>query len=136
MADLDVLTNTVQQAMELSLQGRKDEALVILDASIVTAIRESRTVRIAVLCCNAAAIAESAGYFERAEQYIRRGLALDPDNPLGLYTMANVLARQDRTVEAHEFAIKSYRSCLLQGGADSRSLMELILLRWPGIEQT
>lgn len=134
MSNLDALTNTVQQAMELSLRDRKDEALDILDASILMAVEKNKAVWISVLCCNAAAIAESAGYFERAEQYIRRSLTLDPDNPLSLYTIANVLARQHRIDEAQEFATKSYRSCLLQSGTDSRSLMELILLRWPNIE--
>lgn len=136
MPDLDVLTNAVQQAMELSLQGKKDEALDSLDASIAMAVKENKTVWIAVLCCNAGAIAESAEYFERAEQYIRRNLAVEPDNPLSLYSMANVLERQHRFDEAQQFAIKSYKGCLLQDGTDSQSLIELILLRWPSIGQS
>ena len=44
-------------------------------------------------------IYSEAGYPDRAEEYFRKSISMDPDNPFRLYTLANFLIDNDRKLE-------------------------------------
>jgi tetratricopeptide (TPR) repeat protein len=121
--------------MELSIAGRHRDALKILDDLLLKATREGRTVWMAVLCSNAAIIADRMNDLELARKYCEKLVASNPDNALALYSLADNLYRQGHREMAKEYAIRSHQICLQRLDTDHRALSDLILQRWPDIGQ-
>ncbi len=133
MTDLDGLRAVIADSVELGRLGENEKALNLLDTSIAEAIEEDRVPWIRVLCGHASVIANSMGDLSRARQYIEKCVAYDPDNPLPLYKLADVLLRQHEGDLAQKYAARSYKLSMQRGTALDRGIIESILKQWPEI---
>jgi len=108
MAAIDHLRRVIDQSSELSKQGNNPKALELLDDEIARAVRESRGIWTSTLSRHASAIADQMGDLGLVRRYRELCLAHDPDNPLTLLSLAEVLDRQGEDTLAKEYAVKSY----------------------------
>jgi hypothetical protein len=80
----------------------------------------------------ASVIARVMGDLSLVKHYSELRLACDPDDAMGLYTLADCLSVQGRAEEAKEIAGKAHRISLSQESLQGRDLAELIERRIPG----
>ena len=84
---------------------------------------------------HASAIADQTGGLALVRRYREQCLAHDPDNPLALVSLAEVLDRQGEDALAKQYAIKSYRLSVQRGTELDRAVLESISKQWPEIGQ-
>lgn len=135
MSEVDQLKSVVNESSELSRLGENQKALKLLDDSIAQAMRENRSRWVQVLSRHAAVISDQMGDLGLARNYREQCLACDPDDPLALYTLADVLSRQGHPDLAKDYAVKSYQLAANSEEEDDRALIELIAKRWPEIRR-
>jgi hypothetical protein len=135
MAAIDRLRRVINQSSELSKQGNNPKALELLDHEIADAVRESKDIWVRTLSRHASAIADQTGDLGLVRRYREQCLAHDPDNPLTLLSLAEVLDRQGEGALAKQYAIKSYRLSVQRGTELDRAVLESISKQWPEIGQ-
>jgi len=133
MAAIDRLKRVINQSSELSKQGNSPKALELLDDEIAHAVRESRGIWVCTLSRHASAIADQMGDLDLVRRYREQCLAHDPDNPLTLLSLAEVLDRQGEVALAKEYAIKSYQLSVQLDTELDRAVVESISKQWPEI---
>jgi hypothetical protein len=135
MADLDLLKDAVDQSTKLWMSGQHREALELLDKWIARAKSEDRDIWVKVLSMHACLISDSINDLGRTKQYCEDVLAREPDNPLALSALADVLFRQGETDLAKRYAVKSYALVANSSTQEGRGLFELLTKKWPGIDE-
>jgi hypothetical protein len=133
MAAIDRLKRVINQSSELSKQGNNAKALELLDDEIAHAIRESRGIWVCTLSRHASAIADQMGDLGLVRRYREQCLAHDPDSPLTLLSLAEVLDRQGEDALAKEYAVKSYQLSVRRDTELDRAVAESISKQWPEI---
>ena len=133
MVTSDRLKRVINQSSELSKQGNHPEALQLLDDEIAHAVRESRGIWVCTLRRHASAIADQMGDLGLVRRYREQCLAHDPDHPLTLLSLAEVLDRQGEGALAREYALKSYQLSVRRGTELDRAVVESISKQWPEI---
>jgi hypothetical protein len=133
MVTSDRLRRVIDQSSELSRQGDNSEALELLDGEIACAVRENRGIWVATLSRHASAIADQMGDLSLVRRYREQCLAHDPDNPLTLLSLAEVLDRQGEGALAKEYAVKSYQFSVGRESELDRAIVESISKQWPEI---
>jgi tetratricopeptide (TPR) repeat protein len=100
-------SDLVQGQATLSLsEGDKDAANRFINKYI--SIREEKSVSEASIINGIAEIYSNAGFFEKAEEYYRQALSLEPENPARMNTLAYFLIDKDRNKnEGLEFVNKA-----------------------------
>jgi hypothetical protein len=135
MAAIDRLKWVINHSSELSEQGNHPKALELLDHEMADAVRESKDIWVRTLSRHASAIADQTGDLGLVRRYREQCLAHDPDNPLTLLSLAEVLDRQGEDALAKQYAIRSYRLSVQRGTELDRAVLESISKRWPEIGQ-
>lgn len=135
MAEIDELKRIVNESSALSRAGQNQTALKLLDESITAAARENRNSWVRVLSRHAAVISDSMGDLRLLRHYCEQSLTHSPDDPGALYGMADVLIREGQADSARHYASNAYRLSAQRGAEADRSLIELILKRWPEIDK-
>jgi hypothetical protein len=133
MAAIDRLKRVINQSSELSKQGNNPKALELLDDEIAHALQESRAIWVCTLSRHASAIADQMGDLGLVRRYREQCLAHDPDNPLTLLSLAEVLDRQGEDALAKEYAVKSYQLSVRRDTELDRAVVESIFKQWPEI---
>ncbi len=131
MTEIDRIKRVVQESNEYSRTGENAKALKLLDESIAEAIRENDGRRVRVLSRHAAVISDHSGDLALVRRYCEQSLAYSPDDAFVRYSLADALLRQGQAEEGKQYAISSYKLSVQQGSERARSLVELILKRWP-----
>jgi len=131
MTHIDQLKNVIQRSSELSKRGDDRQALKLLDDSLLEAIREHRGRWVRILSRHAAVISESIGDLDLVRHYFEQALTVDPNDPVGLYGVADVLFRQGKTATAKQYAAKCYSVSKQRGQEQDRILLASIAERWP-----
>ena len=131
MAEIDQLKRAIQRSSELAKSGEERKALKLLDDSLAEAIRNNRSRWVRILSRHAATLSDSIGDLELARHYFEQSLAIDPDDPAGLYGLADVLFRQGETERAKQYAARCYLLSEQRGQERDRALMAMIAERWP-----
>jgi hypothetical protein len=104
MVAIDRLKNAINNSSELSERGENRKALTLLDDEIANAVGENKSIWVRTLSRHASAIADQMGDLDLVRQYREQCLTHDPDNPLTLLSVAEVLDRvcnTDRLSAAH-----------------------------------
>jgi hypothetical protein len=65
--------------------------------------------------------------------YCEQRLALNPDDPMALFSMSDCLALQGEMDEAKKYASRCYRLSLLRGDAAGQGMAEAIQKRFPNL---
>jgi tetratricopeptide (TPR) repeat protein len=134
MTELDSLKRVVNESGELSKRGQNKEALRLLDGAIAEAVRESRRTWVSVLCRHASVIADEMGDLPLVRKYRERCLELDPENPLTLCSLAEVLHRLGVDDLAKKYAAKSYQLSMNRDTELDRAVIESLRQTWPDLE--
>jgi hypothetical protein len=135
MAAIDRLKGIINESSELSKQGNNSKALDLLDDEIALAIRQSRGTWVCTLSRHASVIADQMGDLGLVRRYREQCLAHDPDNPLTLLSLAEVLDRQGEDALAKEYAVKSYQLSVRRDTELDRAVVESISKQWPEISK-
>lgn len=135
MSEIDLLKSAVNESSQLSTCGEHLKALKVLENAIAEAIRENRPVWIRVLSRHASVLADEMGDLGLVRQYREQCLAHDPDNPLALCALADVLHRQGEDNLAREYALKSYRLSSQKDTDLDRAVVESLLHTWPDLQR-
>jgi hypothetical protein len=135
MSELDILKRLVNESSELSKRGEHLKALEILDDGIARAVRENRPIWIRVLSRHASALADEMGDLGLVREYRERCAADDPDNPLALCSLANVLHRLGEDDLGKQHALRSYRLSSRLDTEVHRALVESLLQMWPDLQR-
>ena len=135
MIPVDRLRSAINDSSELSKLGENQRALKLLDDEIAKAIRENRSVWVCVLSRHASVIADQMGDLRLVRQYREQVLAHDPDNPLTLLSLADVLSRQGENDLAKHYAAKSYKLSVQRDSELDRAVVESIIKQWPNIQK-
>ena len=133
MAKSDRLNRVINQSGELSKQGNNPKALQLLDDEIAHAVRENRGIWVCAPSRHASAIADQMGDLVLVRRYREQCLTHDPDNPLMLLSLAEVLNRQGEEALAKEYARKSYQLSVRRDTELDRAVVESISKHWPEI---
>jgi tetratricopeptide (TPR) repeat protein len=90
-------SDLVQGQATLSLsEGNKDDANRFINQYI--SIRKEKSVSEASIINGVAEIYSNAGFLEKAEEYYRQALSLEPENPVRMNTLAYFLIDKDRNI--------------------------------------
>jgi tetratricopeptide (TPR) repeat protein len=133
MLTFDEIRHAVGESSKLSLDGRQEEALVVLDRELAKAVSCRCGMAIRVLAMHASVLSESIGDLDAAKLYLEKVLSYEPGNPLALYGRAHILKKQGRTAEAKEVAQRLYSSVRASNTEETRGLEELLVCEWPEI---
>jgi len=133
MSEIDLLKRTVNESNELSKRGENGRALQLLDRAIFEALLENRSTWVSVLSRHASAIATAIGDLPTARKYREQCLAVDPDNPLTLCGMAEILDQLGERDLAKRYAVKSYRLSVNRGTELDKAVVESLLHTWPDL---
>jgi ATP-dependent Clp protease ATP-binding subunit ClpA len=119
--------------LELFRLDDYEGALKLVDDTIADpAFERNQTVR--MLTPIASKIARIISDLDVVKHYCELLLACDPDNQMGLFTLADCLSLQGKKEEAMEIANKAHELSLAQGSVQARSLAKLIEHRFPEIK--
>ena len=135
MPDLDLLKAAIGESNVLWKRGQHQEALKILDDSIVKAKQENRGRWIKILSRHASVICRSLGDLGLERRYSEQAVAYQPDDALALFGLADVLFRQSQPDLAKRYAIKSYALVAHSNTDMDRALAELLTKKWPEVEE-
>jgi hypothetical protein len=133
MVAIDRLKNAINNSSELSGRGENRKALTLLDDEIANAVGENKSIWVCTLSRHASAIADQMGDLGLVRQYREQCLAHDPDNPLTLLSVAEVLDRQGEKASSKNYAIMAYQLAAQRGTELDRSVLESISRQWPEI---
>jgi hypothetical protein len=136
ITDINRLKRAINDSSKLSRLGEKQRALKLLDNFIAEAILENRGIWIRVLSRHASVICDSAGDLTLVKHYCEQALAHVPDDPMMLFSLADVSSRQGEVGLAMQYAVKSYDICVKRGSPEDRFIAELIIKRWPEINES
>ena len=124
-------TNTLKEAAHLSGLGKNIEALALLDDAMTKAAGDWQIGPFAQI---ATIISRSMGSLDLMRSYCEQQLALDPENALALYNLADCLALQGQPELAKQYAAKSYETSKAKGGDEGRRICRRIETRFPDIK--
>ncbi|HSY64350.1 MAG TPA: hypothetical protein VK829_07110 [Terriglobales bacterium] len=134
MVAIDRLKNAINNSSELSERGQNRKALTLLDDEIAHAVGENKNIWVCTLSRHASVIADQMGDLGLVRRYRELCLAHDPDNPLTLLGLAEVLDRQGEKALAKDYAIRSYQLSAQRGTPElDCAVMESISKQWPEI---
>jgi hypothetical protein len=85
------LRESLQEGMALAARGLTNDALDLLDAGFLEAIRVADARWISLIGRNAAILCEHAGLMARAVSYVRKTLEAVPADRLALYQLGQLL---------------------------------------------
>ena len=134
--ELDLVKRTIDKSSELSKQGKDGDALKLLDDAIADAVHKDQARWVGVLSHHASAIAEHIGDLPRARGYRERGASHEPDNPLTLSSLADILHRQGENLLARQYAAKAYQLSIQRDTELDRAVIESLLQTWPDLAQS
>jgi tetratricopeptide (TPR) repeat protein len=135
MHRVDSLKNAIEESNELAKQGDHQQALRLIDDLVAKAEDENRSLWVRVLSRHAATISDSMGDLKLAKYYCERVLAHSPEDSVGLYALADILFRQGEFDAAKQYAARSYGAATKRKHEEVGSLIELLIKRWPDLEQ-
>jgi len=121
MVAIDRLKNAINNSSELSVRGENRKALTLLDDEIANAVGENKSIWVCTLSRHASTIADQMGDLGLVRQYREQCLAHDPDNPLTLLSVAEVLDRQGEKASSKSYAIRAYQLAAQRGTELDRS---------------
>jgi Tfp pilus assembly protein PilF len=134
MSAINRLKRAVNESSHLSKRGEHLKALKVLDDAIAEAVKENRPVWICVLSRHASVLADQMGDLALVRAYSEQCLRHDPDNPLALLGLADVLHRQGEHGLARQYALKSYRISSQRDTELDRAVVESLLKTWPDLQ--
>lgn len=134
--ELDLIKRVIHESGELSKQGEDRKALKLLDDTITEASQENHARWVSLLSRHASAIAEHIGDLNLVRQYREQCASHEPENPLTLSSLADVLHRQGEEALARQYAAKAYRASIQRGTELDRSVVESLLQTWPDLAQS
>ncbi len=134
MVAIDRLRNAINNSSKLSERGESRKALILLDDEIAHAVSENKNIWVCTLSRHASVIADQIGDLGLVRRYREQCPAHDPDNPLTLLGLAEVMDRQGEKALAKDYAIRSYQLSAQRGTTElDRAVMESISKQWPEI---
>lgn len=131
--DLDRVKKIVNDSSELSKQGEDGEALELLDDAMAEAAGENHVRWASLLSRHASVIAEHMGDLRLVRQYREGCAGREPENPLTLSGLADILHRLGEEVLARQYAVKAYRIGIERDTELDRSVIESLLHIWPDL---
>ena len=134
--ELDEVKRIIDESSELSKHGKDQDALKLLDNAITSAVRENHVRWVTILSRHASAIADHSGDLRLAREYRERCAAHEPDNPLTLSSLADVLHRQGENLLARQYAVKAYQLSIQRDTELDRGIVESLLQTWPDLAQS
>jgi tetratricopeptide (TPR) repeat protein len=135
MAEIDLLKRVINDSSELTKRGENQAALRLLDDAIEEAVRDNRSLWVCTLSRHASAIASEMGDLRLVRRYREQCLIRDPDNPLALFSVADILRRQGEEDLARRYAAKAYRFSVNSQTELDRALIESLLKAWPDVQE-
>jgi tetratricopeptide (TPR) repeat protein len=126
------LTSFTREIFALSKSARHKEALALLDEAMA---KTTDVWHLLALCSLAIATARSSGDFNARRSYCERRLALDPEDPMILFELADCLALQGEMDLAKKQAVKSYELSMAKGGVLGKGVLQLLERRFPEIKR-
>ncbi len=131
---IEWLKRRVRDSSELSKAGRANDALKLLAVSIHTALKANKVNWFQTLCRHASVIADSIGDLASVRRYRRLAVQHAPNDAQNLYGLADILEREGETEFARSMAAKAYDLIRDSGDVLDRSLAELLIKRWPELQ--
>ena len=129
-SESEAVKSAVRKAIELARVRKHREALNLLEQTMAEHVDPHS---IGALCSIAIVLSRSIGDMVLAESYCERLLALNPEDPLTLYELADSLALQGETDKARKCAEKSYQLILLHRNPQDEGLLNILKERFPGL---
>src|SRR5690242_570836 len=133
MATLDEVKRAIRESSELSQRGENLRALAILDEALASHSSGDPPERVCVLARHASVVAEQLGDLRLARKYREQVLAHDPDNPLALLSLAEILRQEGEEGLAKTYARKSYQLSKDRATELDHSVLESIAKIWPAL---
>ena len=130
----DELKQTINESSEMSKRGDNTLALRLLDSAIEQATTQEQHLSVRVLTRHASAIADSIGDLPAVRKYREQCLSHDPENPITLASLADVLQRQGETEMAKHYALHAYRIASERRTELDEALISSLQKTWPDID--
>ncbi|HEX4002871.1 MAG TPA: hypothetical protein VHX36_09485 [Candidatus Acidoferrales bacterium] len=134
MASASSLGDILIQSTELWRSGQHAKALTLIDEWIAK-MEEKKDVGTSVqlLRMHACLIAGAMNDWRLVRHYCDEVLAVEPENALTFYTLADAMFRQGEVNLAKLKAARAYALVCHSHDARDRGLLELLIKRWPEI---
>jgi len=126
--------DAISQSAMLLQQNENQQALGLVEESIIQAIREGEASWVRTLSHHAAIICRLEGDLHRVEHHYRQSLAFVPENPAALYGLADLARERGEVETSRQFATRCYRAIV--NGNDEiarKGLLDLVLKHWPEV---
>jgi tetratricopeptide (TPR) repeat protein len=136
MAEFNQFREALADSIALLNQEKNEEALELLDKSIVDAIGKHQIQWIRTLSHHAAIISNHIGNLRRVKHYYEQSLAFDSVDPAALYGLADLARRQGEVEIARQFAARCQKA-IVEGNDEimKEGLLDLVLLHWPELAE-
>jgi hypothetical protein len=134
MTEINQFREAMTCSTKLMGEGLNDQALLLLDESIVQAVRQQDSLWIRVLCRHASVVANAMGNFQLEKQYNEQSLAVSPEDPITLYKLAGVALKLGEPEIAKHYATRCHEA-ILQSGDEivKQGLLDMVLKDWPEV---
>jgi tetratricopeptide (TPR) repeat protein len=130
----DELKQIINESSEMSKRGDNALALRLLDSAIEQATKQEQHVSVRVLTRHASAIADSIGDLQAVRRYREQCFSHDPENPITLASLADVLQRQGETKMAKQYALRAYRLASERRTELDEALISSLRKTWPDLD--
>jgi tetratricopeptide (TPR) repeat protein len=95
--------------------------------------KSAGTLRIRQLWFIATVFSRALGDMQLVRHYCEELLAVDPEDPLALYVLADCVQKQGKLAEAKQYAERSYAVLAQSKSIANRGLFELLTSQWPDL---
>ena|ERR1700691_3397622 len=134
MTEINEFKQAMTSSTKLMQEGTNEQALRLLDETIVEAVRQQDILWIRVLCRHASVVANAMGNFELERQYHEQSLAVSPEDPIALYGLAKVALKLGELTVAQQHAKKCYEAILRSDDEIVKEgLLDMVLKDWPEV---
>ncbi len=131
------MQDAVLGSLKLSMAGRHQEALRLMDDLIAEAIKEGEELWLFTFIDHAA-ILNASGVPDHSllRHYYEQYLTYSPENPRALYGLADVAMKDGQTDIAKQYAKRCHQA-LVQSKDEiaKKNLLDLVLDRWPQLPE-
>jgi tetratricopeptide (TPR) repeat protein len=123
----------MRESVKLLKEGKKEQALNIVDEALAEAIDENHGKWALTLCRHAAIIAHSMGNYSRQVQYEEKALPFAKDFKFAAYNFSQLLLEHGQVDRAERYAEEAYKLSVTGSTDADRDLVAAILKQWPNI---